>query len=307
MRSVAVLAVFALVAGAAAAGATRRSIVAPAPVAALAADGTYVAFAASPAARDCDRVRIWNRSTGRVVRIGKTTSCEVTSTGRGISQLAIARNRVLWLHYAGGNIREYTIFTATTTARNARRVAFGSAEVDFPSPLVVGPGDASRAGDLLPFAVGNQVIALTASGRRAFEWTAPRPVRALGARAGGLAVALADGRVAAFDRVGGAAPDHVWTGSPAAHRVFVTGSGVLAQRGARVELRSGDGEITTRQLPAGAQVTDAVGSSVLYVVRNAIRMLDLASGSDRTVARGTAAELEPRLVYANGRRITSLR
>jgi hypothetical protein len=300
-------ALVALLVAAAAAAATPRSIVSPAPVAALAADGNYVAFAASPAARDCDRIRIWNRATGRVIALGKTTGCEVTSTGHGIAQLAAAGKRVLWLHYVGGNTREYTIFTATTTSRRPRRVAFGSADVETPPPLVVGPGDASPAGDLLPFAVGSQVIALTASGRRSFEWTAPRLVRAVGARGGALAVALADGRVARFDRATSTAPDAIWTGSPAAHRVFVNGTGVVAQRGTRVELRAADGAISTRQLPAGAQVTDAVGSRVVYVLRGTVRNLDMALGTERTLARGTAAELEPRLVYANGRRVTSLR
>jgi hypothetical protein len=286
--------------------AARRTVLNPAPVAALAADDAYVAFASSHAARDCDRIRVWNRASGRVVRIGRTTSCEQTSTGSGLGGLSIAGRRVLWLFYAGGNTRDYEIFTATTTAPRPRRVAFGSADVDFPSPFVVGPGDASRFGDLLPFAVSRDVFAVTASGRRAFQWRAARTVTAVGARAGSLAVALADGGVVAFDGTADAMPDVQWTGSPAASAVFVTGDGVAAQRGNRVELRTGSGTLFNAPLPSGARVTDASGSQAVFVRRGTIYSMDVPTGTVRRLVRGTAAQLAPGLVYANGRRVTAL-
>lgn len=305
MRRIALpLGLVALLVAVAADAAPRRTILSPAPVATLAADGPYVAFAATSSARDCDRVRVWNRATGRVVRIGRVTSCAVTSTGHGVSRVAVARHRVLWLQYGGGNIREYQIFTATTTAPRPRRVAFGAADVDAPPPMVVGPGDASRFGDLLPFAVGPQVIAISSSGARVFEWTSPRRVTALGAGAGGLAVGLSDGRVLGFDGTGDATPDVEWSGAPAAAAVFVTGDGVVAQRGDRVELRTGAGAVRVFSIPARARLTDAEGSRAVYVDRGAVRLLDLATGTARTVARGVSAELESGLVYAAGRRLT---
>lgn len=307
MLRAAVLCVLTLsLAAAAIAVAQPRSVLGPAPVAAIAADDRYVAFASAPNARDCDRVRVWNRTTGRVIRLGKTTSCEATSTGNGLAGLSMAGKRVLWLHFTGGNIREYQLFTATTTAPKPRRMAFAVADPEAPSPIVVGHGDASRFGDLLPVSVSRTVIALTAAGRRAFEWTAPRNVTALGARAGGLAVGLTDGRVLVFDNVSDTTPDGEWTAAPAASAVFVTGNGVAAQRGNRVELRSGDGTVRTRPLPAGSRLLDALGSRALYVQRGTLFSLDVPTGVTRRLARGSDGELEPGLVYANGRRVTAL-
>jgi hypothetical protein len=175
---------------AAIASAVATIVTTPAPVQAVALDTPLLAYANVHAAADCDRVRVWSRATHRTVRLGRTTSCEETSTGSGISQLAIAGNRVLWLHYAGGNIRDWTLFTATTAAPRPRQLRFISRDVEEPAPIVLGEGDTTRYGDLLPYAVGRDVVALRPSGARAFSWNAPARVTALGANWGGLAVAL---------------------------------------------------------------------------------------------------------------------
>lgn len=91
------------------------SLLMPSPVVAVASDGPYVAVAERRSLRDCDRVSIWITSQKRVVKLGRKTSCERTSTGSGIGAVTIARNRALWVHYAGGNIREWSLWTATTT------------------------------------------------------------------------------------------------------------------------------------------------------------------------------------------------
>lgn len=292
------------VVAAGAAAAAPRTILSPAPVASVAADARWVAFAASPSAKDCDRIRVWNRTTGRVMKLGKTTSCESTSTGHGIGGLSMAGNRAVWLHFTGGNIREYQLFTATTTALRPRRFAFAAADVDLPSPIIVGHGDSSRFGDLIPVSIQRTVIALTASGRRSFEWDAPRNVTALGALAGGLAVGLSDGRVVIFDDTSDKTPDAEWTGSPNATAVFVTGNGVAAQRGSRVELRTGDGVIHTRQLPGGSRLLDAVGTRALYLRQNVIYRVDILTGATQRVAAGVDADFENGTVVANGRRIS---
>jgi hypothetical protein len=145
------------------------AIVAPAPVQTLAFDTPQLAYASSHSAPDCDRIRVWNRATGRTVRLGRSTSCEETSTGSGIESLSVAGNRVLWLFYAGGNIREWSLFTATTTAPRPRQLRFIARDVDEPAPIVLGEADTTRFGELLPYAVDRQVIVLRPNGSGGFS------------------------------------------------------------------------------------------------------------------------------------------
>src|SRR4029450_13154471 len=86
-----------------------------------------------------------------------------------------AGNRALWLHFVGGNQRDWSVWTASTTRLLPRRLAATTVDVDSPAPMVVGHGDASRFGELLPYAVGRNVIALRVNGARALSWLAPDP------------------------------------------------------------------------------------------------------------------------------------
>jgi hypothetical protein len=288
-----------LTAATAGAAAVPQRITTVGTVGALAADGSRVAFVVVRSPRDCDRVRVWNTASGGISKLGRRTHCVDTSTGRGIASLALAGTRALWLHYVGGNQRDWSVWTASTTRPLPRRLAATTVDVDSPAPMVVGHGDASRFGELLPYAVGRNVIALRVNGTRALSWLAPDRVVALGANHGSLAVALADGRVLALD--GGAVVDE-WDGSPAATAVFVTGSGVVAQRGST--LYAYGAPTRTRRVAAGSRLMDADGSRAAYVARGVVHVVDLGSGADRVVARGTAAQLEGgHIVVADGQTI----
>jgi hypothetical protein len=258
-----------------------------------------VAFVVVRSPRDCDRVRVWNTATGAVSKLGRRTHCVEPSTGRGIASLALAGNRTLWLHYVGGNQRDWSLWTASTTRPLPRRLAAVTVDVDSPAPIVVGHGDVSRLGELLPYAIGQEVVALRVNGTRALSWRAPARVVALGANRGALAVALADGRVLVLK--GGVVVDE-WAGSPAATAVFESGTGVVAQRGSTLYLYGSP--TTTKKLPAGALLTDADGTRAVYVSRGVVHVVDLGSGADRAVVRGSGAQLEgARLVVADGRTI----
>ena len=52
------------------------------------------------------------------------TACESTSTGTGIAGVATARGRVLWLYYAGGNLRDWLLYTASVGTRTPKRLRF---------------------------------------------------------------------------------------------------------------------------------------------------------------------------------------
>jgi hypothetical protein len=286
-----------LTAGAATAGSPTR-IVAPGPIGALAADGARAAFTVVRSPGDCDRVRVWNMAAGGVSKLGRRTHCIATSTGHGISSLALAGRRTLWLHYVGGNLREWSLWTATTTRPLPLRLAAVTLDVDIGSPIVVGSTDSSlRSGGLLPYANGRDVVVLQENGSRALSWRAPESVTALAVNGSRLAVALADGRILTLN---GTAVVDEEAGTPPASAVFVTATGVIAQRG-RTVVRYGSDEKSV-QLPSRSTLTDAQGNRAVYVARGAVHLLDLGSGADRIAAFGTLAQLEgTRLVVANGR------
>ncbi|MBA3347651.1 MAG: hypothetical protein H0T13_03735, partial [Actinobacteria bacterium] len=148
-----------------AAGAAQvRAVTAPAPVIALAADGSRVAFAAGRSSHDCNRVSIWSLGSNAVTKLGRRTHCEQTSTGNSIAALALAGERALWLHYVGGNTRTWSLWTATASQRLPVRLRSVSTEADARPPIVVGPGTTVGGDSLLPYAVGVTVVALREDG-----------------------------------------------------------------------------------------------------------------------------------------------
>jgi hypothetical protein len=82
------------------------------------------------------------------------------------------------------------------------RLRFVARDVDAPPPIVVGDGDGSTPGGLLPYAVDRDVVVLRANGARRFAWTAPARGVAVDARDGRVAVAQAGGRVTVLDAAG---------------------------------------------------------------------------------------------------------
>jgi hypothetical protein len=293
VKTTAVVVALLAAAGTAGAASPTRSVVAPAPVTALAADGDRVAYASGATAADCDRIRVWSRRTGRpLARLGRTTHCEETSTGRGIAALSIAGRRVLWLHYVGGNIREWSLFTATTTAPRPRRIAFFERDVDAPAPVVVGDGDVSRSGNQLPYAVGREVRVLGENGGRHATWTEAAAVTALAARSGGVIVATADGRVSVREQLDWNDVVLQWTAEPAASGVFFADLGVVAQRGRRLEFRDGSGRQRSYMLPAGARVVDAASGTAVYIAGGRAKLIALQTGRTRDLGPAAHAQLE---------------
>lgn len=285
------------------------SVTAPAPVTALAADGDRVAYASGRAPyADCDRIRIWHRRTGQgLARLGRTTNCVQTSTGTGIAAMSIAGRRVLWLHYTGGNTREWSLFTATTRATTPKRIAFISQDVDEAAPVVIGEGDVSRSGNQLPYAVGREVRVLSENGARQATWTEPARVTALAAGGGGVIVATADGRVSIRSRVDWTQIEDQWTAPIPATAVYFAGIGVVAQRGRTLDYR-GEGGPRIFLLPTGARLVDAAFGQALYLLRGRARLLDLQRGTTRDLGAATFAHLEVlSAIRASGRTVRATR
>ena len=290
-----------LVATGVAAAGVPSSVTAHGAVGAVAFDGARVAYAVGASPGDCNRVRLWNISTGGITRLGRGASCVQTSTGTGIAAVAIAGNRAIWLNYIGGNIREWTLWTASGTSPKPRQLAFVARDVDEPSPIVVGDGNTSRKGDLLPYAVDRAVVVLRTSGARRFTWRAPTQVVALDARDGQVAVATEDGTVTILDAAG-----HVLTEEdvgPGITAVQLSGNAVVAQVGRTLDV-VGPGPIRQFMLPSGSRLQDALESTALYTVGGSLISLSTSTGDRLVVARGSAGALEGSLAaVASGHRV----
>lgn len=264
------------------------ALTAAAPVSALAASRGRIAYATAWTAARCERVAAgaWSYAP---------RLCPGLSTGRGVAAVAVAGNRVLWLSYAGGNIREWALSTATTARPRPRLLRFVAQDVDLPPPIVVGRASPS----LLPYAVGRTVVALRADGSRAFAWKSAAPVVALSASGSTLVAADATGRVTTL------AAGHETSSQEfpqPATAAFRTAAGLVVQTGATLRLGS-----QSRPLPGRATLEDARGNRAVYAAGGRIHVLDLRSGADRIVAAGSHARLaRTRLAVASGRRISLL-
>jgi len=296
---IAVLLVLVPTAGAAAV----RSVIAPAPVLALEHDAGFVAYAVGRSARDCNRVYVWNLATRGVSKLGRRTHCVQTSTGNAIAAISVAGRRVLWLHYAGGNRRSYTVWTATTTRPLPRLLASREVDLDDPAPLVVGGGDDTAHGSFLPYANGRNVVVLNADGARAFTWEASDRVVSLAAHRGELAVASADRRVVVLGERGRLL--RVEDYPTDVQVVRLTGNAIAVQRGRTLELRGG--RTANWTLPARARLLDADGNRAVLVSGGRVRSIDLRTGAVRDVAPGSFAQLEGSRLSIGSGRVVSVR
>ena len=284
------------------------SVTAPGNVTTLAMDGANVAFAVEKLPRDCDRIWLWNRTSGKLVRFPRPSSCISTSTGHGIASVSIARTRLLWLHFTGGNIREWTLYTATTTVPKPRRLAFVARNVDAPPPIVLGEGHSFlRYGSSLPYAVDRNVVVLDARGARRGAWRESERVTAIAGAREAVAVATADGRVSIRESSDWTKVADSWTDPRPASAIFFSGTSVVAQRGRTIDVRAA-GSTRRVTVPAGAVLRDAAGTRALYTSRGRVTLLDLDSGATRDLGPGTAAQLEYSTVaVASGARIRAFR
>ena len=153
--------------------------------------GYSVAAGVGWSARACEGVVLWRPPLFTRYTFRVPGPCPQTSTGRGVSAVSVVSDRVVFLSYVGGNTREWRLWTVTPTAPRPRLVRTASADADQPSPIVLGNGGVWG----VPYAVGRDVVLLSATGARALAWTAPAPVVALAENNAMLAVGLADGSV----------------------------------------------------------------------------------------------------------------
>jgi hypothetical protein len=121
------------------------------PVTGLAMDGPNVAVATAWSKGHCERVVAWNPLRPTLKALGRTTSCDETSTGRGILWQAISGNRAAWVWDGGGNSHDSVLWTAALDKpTTAHRLLTATRDIDSGSGSYV--GDLHGSGSLLVYA-----------------------------------------------------------------------------------------------------------------------------------------------------------
>jgi hypothetical protein len=288
-RSLALVASLAvlLAAGSAAAVATGRSVVTSLPVSDLALTGRTLAYVADhPTRLACARIGLWRPSSGQRFSIDAKEQCsELASTGQGVEDVSVATSRLLWLTYTGGNTREWSLWTATTTRRTPRRLRFVARDADAPAPIVLGPG----AAEAIPYAVDAELVYLANNGRALFRRTLEAPVRALAShplirRYGATVVALlASNELVGLDGTGSevfrvAVPPGVTA------IAYDDRNAVVYQLGNVVHADGAD-----IVLPRGASMVDAARGQILWTRAGDLGVTAIGTGASRRLVVGSRA------------------
>jgi hypothetical protein len=276
--------------GASAAPVPERTIATSLPVRDLALTRRSVAYVADAGLDElrCARIGLWNTATNRRFTFDAKEQClELASTGQGVWDVAVATNRLLWITYGGGNIREWSLWTATTTRRAPRRLRFVARDVDAEPPIVVGPG----ATDAVPYAVDREIVYLTDRGEALFRTTVSAPVRALTAhpliRPRGPAAVVA--LLASNELIGleesGAEAFRVTVPAGVSPIAYDDRRSILYQVGSVVHADIGD-----VALPAGARMVDASRGLILWTRAGDLGVTSTATRASRLLVDGSRAK-----------------
>ena len=267
-----------------------RTFTAPASITAVSVAGRSISYAVGETSTSCGYVGVWEPTLRFRVEVGHETivGCkERPSGGFGIPSVSVAGRRVFWLTHIGGNISDWRLWTATPTRRSPRLLATASAETDCPPPIVLGAGTPGA----VPYAVGDTVTLIAASGARLFRASLGSPVRLLTAGRGGagrsrVLAALGDGRVVLLSDDGRVLRSETF--APDTVRAIALGVlGPVVQTGDVVQR----GSIRVER-PEGARMLDHHQGTIEYRYRRQIRSRDLPTGADHLLLTLSLRPLE---------------
>lgn len=265
-----------------------RVLVARGNVTALDLTGRTVVVATGVSPKPC-AVLLWRTWKQSAIRVAPGVDCTIeTSTGVGIAAVSAAADRVVWLAYAGGNTREWSLFTATPSARRPLRLRFSARSVDGPPPIVLGPGTAEG----IPYGVNRELVYLANDGTRLFRVVTAEPVRLVASGRGpnGIRVVAytSAGSIVALTASGVAGADDIVVKEPVRSlRLFR--AGIAYQVGDLVHIARAGGE-TLVDLPVGATMVDAAGAHILYQRAGGLGAVSVADGRTEMIVDGTRAQ-----------------
>jgi hypothetical protein len=306
MRGLSLLLAFLASVSVASATSSDRTVTSPGKVVGLARSGYSVAFLSGPYKGHCGpHAELWSLASGAVYRLGRHTDAvcsERPSGGSGVTDLAVAGGRVLWLSYAGGNLTDWTLETATTTRPVERQLEFREVETGTASPIVLGVASEF----VMPYSVDSTVKALAPNGSRLYTWQAPARVTNTTAYQRQVAVFVAGGRCYVLSP--GGTVQQTYTFPPGAVQEFaLAGVGLVVQLpGGKVEIHRGT-SVRRLTIPPRARMLDYAEGIVLYKLGSEIRARRVATGKDALLRHGSLAQLEHNgLTYAVGKRVYSV-
>ena len=287
MRRIAVvglIALLALPASAAALLTPGRTVTNAAPVTALSVTHRSVAYAVARTRNACGQVRLWDTGTRALLSFGERTilGCEENpSGGYGIAQVSTTGRRVFWVTNIGGNITDYQLWTATPTRKAPLRLAFASSDTGTPPAIVLGTGTEEG----VPYAVGDTITYVGASGARLFRTSVGSPVLLLtsgrGVGAARVLAALADGRVVLLSKTGAVLRTDAYAPSSVRAIAFAV-VGPLVQVGTTVDV--GPFAAGTKvALPPRALLLDYRQGWIFYRLGTQARARQIATGRDTLV------------------------
>lgn len=253
-----------------------RARVLPAPVTALDMSDQAVATATAWSPGHCESVDLSSPDVRAAYTFRAPGPCPRTSTGRGIASVATSYNRVLWLAYAGGNTRDWTLWTATRRAHRPLKLRFASAPVDAPAPIVLGNGDVGY----IPYAVGANVVVVSDTGARVLSWRAPARVTALTSWGEDVGVLLETGHIEVVASRSGHQTVTDYAYAPGEVRAFrIARIGAIVNTKDDIEIKT-----ATRTTPLGlgpdARLVAFADGNVVYARGAEIRDYKRPSGED---------------------------
>ena len=152
-----------------------------APILGVAASGAFVAATFDQGTTECFHAELWNTTSNKVTHLGKKIACEAPG---GIRGPAVIGNRTVWATNVGGNLRDWIVWTATTTSPAPKALAtvqgIGADDPD--------PGAASGATDecLMKSAAAGQAagVIVDTSTNPPTQYAVPKQAKLLGCSAG---------------------------------------------------------------------------------------------------------------------------
>ena len=282
----------------------------------IAMDGPRVAYDAEARGSGCNKLFVWNVLTGGAARVSARGTCaaDSTSTGGGVTKIAVAGARIAWIVNLGGNTESNDyLYTASVPRPREKKLAYARRTGDVDGVLkgdwiggLVGDGNllaVNRWSTDAKGAVTKASLRRIGAARMSTLATGPGTIVAQSADLGRIAVLRSDGEVAIYS-AGGALLRTIAPSS--AREVALRKDYLLVLTKAKtLEIYNANSgaPVRTWPVPAGASHLDVHSGIAVYSVWRTLHALRLTTGKDVVLVKAKRAivdaEIEaPGAIYA---------